>query len=234
MVWRRSVGIPAPPKCFLVFFDGKAQSQGSFESQIAAICDDIAYNNNDLDDGLHAGLFEIDELEDLQIIKDVLKKIKFAESKPPKRFKYELIRKLINLMVDDLIMNTKENLKKLKIKNSIDILESQEALVLLSGEMQEKEKKLKQFLRKNMYNHPKVKTMNFKAKKIISDLFDLFSDEPYLLPMHWKTLDEKHNKLMTTQNSWMHKMQLLQHEMTVKFSWKIHWEFGGNSAEYSA
>ena len=50
------------PEDFLVFFDGKAQSQGSFESQIAAICDDIAYNNNDLDDGLHAGLFEIDEL----------------------------------------------------------------------------------------------------------------------------------------------------------------------------
>ena len=93
-----------------------------------------------MDDGLHAGLFEIDELMDLQIIKDVLKKIRFAKSKSPKRFKYELIRKLINLMVDDLIMNTKENLKKLKIKNSIDILESQEALVLLSGEMQEKEK----------------------------------------------------------------------------------------------
>ncbi len=184
----------------LVFFDGKAQSQGSFESQIAAICDDIAYNNNDLDDGLHAGLFEIDELEDLQIIKDVLKKIKFAESKPPKRFKYELIRKLINLMVDDLIRNTKENLKKLKIKNSIDILESQETLVLLSGEMQEKEKKLKQFLRKKMYNHPKVKTMNFKAKKIISDLFDLFSEEPYLLPMHWRTLEEKQNKLINVKD----------------------------------
>ena len=60
-------------------------------------------------------------------------------------------------MVDDLIRNTKENLKKLKIKNSIDILESQETLVLLSGEMQEKEKKLKQFLRKKCIIIPKLR-----------------------------------------------------------------------------
>ena len=51
-----------------------------------------------------------------------------------------------------------------------------------------------------MYNHPKVKTMNFKAKKIISDLFDLFSEEPYLLPMHWRTLEEKQNKLINVKD----------------------------------
>ena len=60
---------------FINFFGGKKKSQGSFEAQIAAICDDIAYNNNDIDDGLYAGLFEIEELNELEIIKDALKKL---------------------------------------------------------------------------------------------------------------------------------------------------------------
>ena len=61
---------------FLDFFEGNKKSQGSFESQVAAICDDIAYNNNDIDDGLYAGLFDIEELKDLEIINEALSKIK--------------------------------------------------------------------------------------------------------------------------------------------------------------
>ncbi len=179
---------------FIKFFDGNKKSYGSFESQIAAICDDIAYNNNDIDDGLYAGLFTIEELEKLEIIKEALGKIKFKESKKSNRLKYELIRKLINLMVDDLIKNIKLNIKKFKIKNSQEILDLNKPLVVLSSDMQEKEKKLKIFLRKKMYNHPKVKTMNFKAKKIISDLFDLFVEEPYLLPLNWRDFNDEKQK----------------------------------------
>ena len=181
---------------FLDFFKGKKTNQGSFESQIAAKCDDIAYNNNDIDDGFHAGLFDIEELAELEIIKEIINMINSKKIKNKERFKYELIRKLINFMVDDLIKNTKNNLFKLKIKSSNDILEAKEKIVELSEGMMEKEKKLKQFLRKKMYNHPIVKTMNFKAKKIISDLFDLFSEEPYLLPMHWRNFEKKNDKLV--------------------------------------
>ncbi len=179
------------------FFDGEKNSQGSFESQVAAICDDIAYNNNDIDDGLYAGLFEIEELEELEIVKDALFKIKLNKSKRSERFKYELIRKLINLMVDDLIKKTRHNIKELKIKNSQDILKLTVPLVSLSDEMKNKEKKLKVFLKNKMYNHPKVKTMNFKAKKIISDLFDLFTQEPYLLPINWRNFNNEEQKFIT-------------------------------------
>ena len=181
---------------FLDHFKGQKTNHGSFESQIAAKCDDIAYNNNDIDDAFHAGLFDIEELEELEIIKEIAKNINLKKIKNKERFKYELIRKLINLMVDDLIKNTKENLLKLNIKNSNDILEANQKLVELSEGMLEKEKKLKQFLRKKMYNHPVVKTMNFKAKKIISDLFDLFSEEPYLLPVHWRDFKKDNDKLI--------------------------------------
>ncbi len=188
--------IPSYIKEFVNFFNGNIKYQGSFESQIAAVCDDIAYNNNDIDDGLYAGLFNIDELEELEIIKEAFGKIRFNKSKSPERFKYELIRKLINLMVDDLIRNTKKNIKKMNIKTAQDILEAKNSLVIFSEEMIEKEKKLKAFLKNKMYNHPRVKTMNFKAKKIISDLFDLFIDEPYLLPVSWRDFENEKEKFV--------------------------------------
>ena len=64
---------------FLKFFNADENNFGSFESQIAAISDDIAYNNNDIDDGLYAGLFDIDKLSEISIVKKVLKKIKFRK-----------------------------------------------------------------------------------------------------------------------------------------------------------
>ena len=192
------INIPIPDyiEKFVNFFDGNIKFQGSFESQIAAVCDDIAYNNNDIDDGLYAGLFEIEELDELEIIREACKKIKFYKNRNHERFKYELIRKLINLMVDDLIKNTKKNLVKMKIKDSKDILENTETLVVFSEEMVKKEKKLKNFLKNRMYNHPRVKTMNFKAKKVISDLFDLFIEEPYLLPPSWRKMDSEKDKFV--------------------------------------
>ena len=192
------INIPIPDyiEKFVNFFDGNIKFQGSFESQIAAVCDDIAYNNNDIDDGLYAGLFEIEELDDLEIIREAYKKIKFTKNRNHERFKYELIRKLINLMVDDLIKNTKKNLAKMKIKDSKDILENTETLVVFSEEMLNKEKKLKNFLKNRMYNHPRVKTMNFKAKKVISDLFDLFIEEPYLLPSSWRKIYSEKDKFV--------------------------------------
>ena len=183
---------------FIDFFNANKSLQGSFESQVAAMCDDIAYNNNDIDDGLYAGLFEIEELEELDLVKDALSKIKLKELNKSQRFKYELIRKLINLMVDDLIFNTKNNIEKLGIKSSNEILDLNVPLVVFSDEMKSKEKKLKTFLKNKMYNHPRVKTMNFKAKKIVSDLFDLFIQEPYLLPADWrndKNEDQKYTNV---------------------------------------
>ena len=192
--------LPSYVQSFIDFFDGKIKSQGSFEAQVAAICDDIAYNNNDIDDGLYAGLFEIDELHELELIKDAFKKINLTKSKEYGRLKYELIRKLINIMVDDLISNTKQNLQNFKIKNCFEILELDKPLVIFGDEMKNKEKNLKVFLKNKMYNHPKVKTMNFKAKKIVSDLFDLYIDEPYLLPGCWRNFKNENEKYINVSD----------------------------------
>jgi len=179
---------------FLNFFDGDLKTFGSFESQIAAICDDIAYNNNDIDDGLYANFFNIEELEQLSIVKKVVKTIKMKK-KDTSRLKYELVRKLIKLMLDDLIKSTKSNLKKYKVLSANDVISLDKCVVCFSKSMVDDELALKNFLKERMYMHPKIRTMTIKAKKIISDLFDLYVEEPDLLPKQWidfKNEREKH------------------------------------------
>ena len=179
---------------FLNFFDGDLKSYGSLESQIAAICDDIAYNNNDIDDGLYANFFNIEELEQLSIVKKVVKTIKMKK-KDTSRLKYELVRKLIKLMLDDLIKNTKSNLKKYKVLSANDVISLDKCVVCFSKSMVDDELALKNFLKERMYMHPKIRTMTIKAKKIVSDLFDLYVKEPDLLPKQWidfKNEREKH------------------------------------------
>ena len=177
---------------FISFFNGDLTKNGSFESQLSSICDDIAYNNNDIDDGLHAGFFSIDELSEIDLVKSVLKRIKKNKLNDSSRVRYELVRNLIKIMMNDLIQNTKVNLQKYKIKFSNDIECQKVKIVSLSDDMIKEEKKLKIFLKNKMYLHPRIRTMTIKAKKIISDLFDLFIEEPTLMPDNWNTF--KNNK----------------------------------------
>ena len=74
----------------------------SFEAQIASISDDIAYNNNDIDDGLHAKIFDLDEISEVQLVKEKLMKIKKNLKLEKKRVQHELVRSLIKSMIDDL------------------------------------------------------------------------------------------------------------------------------------
>ncbi len=187
-----SFKVPIYIKNFVDHFQGDLLNNGSLESQISSICDDIAYNNNDIDDGLYANFFNIDDLEQLDLVKEALKKIKISGSYNNSRIKYELVRNLIKLMIDDLIENTKKNLEKYKIKTTEDIENCEKKLVCFSEIMTIQEKKLKEFLKKKMYMHPTIKTMNIKSKKIISDLFELFIKEPDLLPAKLNLCKDKY------------------------------------------
>ena len=179
---------------FISFFNGDLSKNGSFESQLSAICDDIAYNNNDIDDGLHAGFFSIDELSEIDLVKSVLKGIKKNKFNDSSRIRYELVRNLIKTMMNDLIQNTKKNLQKYKINFSDDIECQKVKIVSFSDHMIKEEKKLKLFLKNKMYLHPRIRTMTIKAKKIISDLFDLFIEEPTLMPENWNIFKNNRQK----------------------------------------
>ena len=144
----------------------------SLEAQVASISDDIAYNSHDLEDGLKSNLFYLGDLENIPI----LNKIVIKHKKKLKDYSIDLVirqivREIINEMVEDLIITTQKNLKKNKIKNLKDVLKSKYPLVAFSNKMRKFDKRIKSFLRTNMYYHRKVKSNTNDGKKIVRKLF---------------------------------------------------------------
>ncbi len=151
----------------------------SFEAQIASISDDIAYNSHDLEDGLKANLFKIDELKDIPILNLILNKNKKNINKFSKDLILrQIIREIINQMVMDIIINTKKNIKINKIKRQKDFLKSQYPIVCFSKKMKLFDKEIKQFLKKKMYLHKDVKKRTDYGKKIIKSLFFKIKKNP--------------------------------------------------------
>ena len=151
----------------------------SLEAQTASISDDIAYNNHDLEDGLRANLFSLNDLKSIPFISKIINKHKKKE----KFFRREilinqLIRELINLMVLDVISTTNINIKKIKPRSIRDIYDNKQFIVDFSNEMKKAVHSIKSFLNKNMYNHKKVLVKTNNGKKIIKDLFNYFVNNP--------------------------------------------------------
>ncbi len=152
----------------------------SLEAQIASISDDIAYNSHDIEDGLNAKLFYIDDLKGIEVISEIIKKNKKNYNKFDKElFTRQLIRNLINEMVKDLIQNTSANIKKKKIRNIRDVYNSTDVIVTFSNKMKKFDRKIKYFLREKMYYSPSVKLKTNQGKQIIKFLFNKISSNPY-------------------------------------------------------
>ena len=144
----------------------------SLEAQVAAISDDIAYNNHDLEDGLRAGLFSIKNIASISLISNLINK----HIKNIKKFRREIIisqivRDLINLMVVDVINTTNKNLKLCNPQTINDIYIQDRLVVDFSDKMKKIDNEIKEFLKHNMYNHKKVIISANKGKIIINDLF---------------------------------------------------------------
>jgi len=151
----------------------------SLESQVAAISDDIAYNNHDLQDGLRANLFTIEQISSITNISHITK----YHMKNITKFRKEviinqIIRDLINMMVNDVINVAKKNLKKIKPNSVKDIYENNSLIVDFSNEMKKTDIQIKDFLHRQMYNHNNVIINTNKGKKIINYLFKYLSKYP--------------------------------------------------------
>ena len=148
----------------------------SLEAQVAAISDDIAYNNHDLEDGLRAGLFTIKKISSITYVSKLINK----HVKNIKNFRREIIinqivRDLINLMVLDVINTTNKNLKRSNPQLINDIYKQDRLIVDFSDKMKMIDKQIKDFLKRNMYNHKKVVVNTNRGKRIINDLFKYLS-----------------------------------------------------------
>jgi len=151
----------------------------SLEAQVAAISDDIAYNNHDLEDGLRAKLFTVKDLDSISLISEFANK----HAKNIRKFRKEIVvsqivRDLINMMVIDVIDTTNKNLKKINPQSISDICGQNHLIVDFSDSMKRIDNQIKDFLKLKMYSHKKVIINTNEGKKIINDLFKYLSKNP--------------------------------------------------------
>ena len=158
------------------------KTQPSLEAQLTNFADEIAYNNHDIDDGLRSGLITIEQLQDVELFASQLDIVKAKYPKlEQKRLIHETIRRMINVLVVDLCENSSTNIAKNAPKNIQDIRQAP-YLVSFSEGMAAKNLALKQFLRKNLYQHYKVNRMSAKAERVIRELFAVFIGDIGLMP----------------------------------------------------
>ena len=162
------------------FIDKK---QSSLEAQLTNVCDEIAYNNHDIQDGVKAKKIFIEQLETLPIffnqMKIVLKKYpKLSGSK----IINETVRLIINLLINDLIRNSNENIINKKIINSDDVRNCDSLVIGFSDEIKMLNMELKRFLYSNLYKHPDVIKMTDQANLVIENLFSAYMNDMKLIP----------------------------------------------------
>lgn len=159
------------------------------EAQVAALSDDIAYNNHDIDDGLRAGLFSVDDLAEVPLVGPMFSSVrKMYPNLTDSRLIHEAVRRVIGHMIHDVVAETTRRLDALKPKNASDIRRSSAPVVAFSQEMQGNEQALKKFLFERMYRHYKLNRMSSKAKKVVREVFQLLVEEPGCLPTEWQRL----------------------------------------------
>jgi dGTPase len=180
--------LPIAIQEYVATHDLELDSWPSLEAQVAAHADDIAYNNHDIDDGLHAGLFTIEELRrEVPMFERVL--VTVERDHPgldDDRLGAETIRRLIGVWIDDLVWESSNRVAAANPQSAEEVRAAGKPLVGFSDVMNENQAVLRRFLMARMYRHWKVNRSRSHAKRILKELFDLFIAEPELLPPDWQ------------------------------------------------
>lgn len=159
----------------------------SVEAQCAAISDDIAYNNHDVEDGLRAGMFTLKDLESVTLLRDVIHDVKRRYPDITEHYLVqESIREMIGSMVKDVMAESTARIQKLQPQSPDDIRHAGRQVVAFSEEMFDKVDELRSFLWSRMYRHYTVMRVRNKVERIVSDLFNAFMEKHTLLPDHWQ------------------------------------------------
>ncbi|HEX9159134.1 MAG TPA: deoxyguanosinetriphosphate triphosphohydrolase [Rhizomicrobium sp.] len=178
--------IPHPIAAFDREWPLDLASWPGIEAQIAAIADDIAYVNHDIDDALRAGLFSVDDLTDAPLAgpmaRDVVDRFGRLELG---RFIGEIVHRLIGVLIDDLLNETRAALARARPQSHLDIRQRGGAIVSLSSAIAENLLQLKQFLHQKMYRHPRVVARTEIAKEMLVKLYGALVRDPSLMPADW-------------------------------------------------
>jgi len=179
-------------------FDLQLHSWPSLEAQVAAVADDIAYDNHDIDDGLRAGLLDLDELIAIPIVKRHWEEI---ERRHPglstgKKLR-ALVRDQIGTMVGDLITETRRRIAEAGVASPEDVRSADRQLAGFSSALSEEERVLKHFLYTRLYNAAELVPVRMEAQRVVAGLFAAYRDEPSLLPAGWRTEEGEAQRLRT-------------------------------------
>ncbi|MDQ8758231.1 deoxyguanosinetriphosphate triphosphohydrolase [Sphingosinicella sp. LHD-64] len=162
----------------------------SLEAQVAAIADDIAYDNHDVDDGLRAGLFRLDDVLDVPLAKQnwTAVRARFPDV-PQVRLLPELIREQIGAMVNDVLAETRRRIVEAGVANAEEVRHAGHALAGFSEAFATDERRLKRFLYARMYNAPPVQAVRKEAQRVLAGLFAAYRDDLRLLPSEWQPVE---------------------------------------------
>ncbi|RVT96012.1 deoxyguanosinetriphosphate triphosphohydrolase [Rhodovarius crocodyli] len=159
----------------------------SAEAQAAALADDIAYNNHDLEDGLRAGLFTLEEVAALPLPREALDEVKIQHpGVSPDRLAPEMVRRVIGRMINDVVAETSRRIEALDPADADGIRAAPRAVVAFSQAMDDANKAVRAFLFERMYRHWRVNRTMGKSKRVVQMLFQLLHGAPQMLPGHWR------------------------------------------------
>jgi len=179
-------------------WDLELHSWPSLEAQVAAIADDIAYDNHDIDDGLRAGLLHIDELVELPIVNRLWEAI--ADRHPGTRVEKRqraLVRDMIGTMVGDVLAETARRVREMGVETIDDVRAAGRPLAGFSDALAAEERELKRFLYSRLYGLPELGPVREEAERVVADLAAAYIADPALLPRDWQRSGDRVQQLRT-------------------------------------
>jgi len=179
-------GIPTGIAEFVEIYDLELWSFASLEAQIAAIADDIAYDAHDIDDGLRAGLFRIDDLKSIPLAAEIIGDIDIRyPALDESRRGAELVRELISHLIGAVVLEARRRLEQARPISAEEVRRHTTALIGFPTETRRAEAEIKAFLKTRMYRHQRVMRVMGDAEQLLFDLFARYQKQPSALPPEW-------------------------------------------------
>jgi dGTPase len=169
-------------------FDLELSTWPSLEAQVAAIADDIAYDNHDIDDGLRAGLIDFNMLLEVPLVHNHWLAIRERTGElPPDKMQRALVRDMIGTMVGDVIAEVGRRVADAGVQSIDDVRSAGRALAGFSAKLAEPERELKRFLYANLYNASALLAVKERAQRVVTELAEAYKAQPMLLPPEWRS-----------------------------------------------
>jgi dGTPase len=168
------------------------------EAQVAAIADDIAYDNHDIDDGLRSGLLNIEELVELPLVRRLWDAVEMRHPGiSPEKRQRALVRDMIGTMVEDVLAETHRRIAQAGVQTIDEVRRAGRQLAGFSDALAAEERELKRLLYSRLYDAPELRTVRDEGQSVVANLAAVYRNDPSLLPEPWQRGDNRVQQLRT-------------------------------------